>query len=306
MFEELTPLIEELKEDETVKGIAVFGSRARGKGRPDSDLDLAVLVDQPDYGRQDMKNAGFEVELWQHPLPAYERILNKEPDNDIAQALGTSCLLQIMRELQPLYDPDGILRRAQSTARKWKWSPLVKLKLEEALNGFREERRCREYVAPELEMWLTKREELIDWNIRRCKAGLPLLRRNKEIRLALQDTADLALSVRYGIYESFTREQVTKLFRVFEGIVRVCFTRGIRPWSEVMDTRKAWARKDLLHTLLSMDDATVFLISCFLRKRGATTAPDLKLFDSAVEGKLVEAAALDKRLSPFLLEIWQH
>lgn len=47
-----------------IKSILVFGSRARGDARPDSDLDLAVLVDQktPQL-EQTLQDAAYQA-MW--------------------------------------------------------------------------------------------------------------------------------------------------------------------------------------------------------------------------------------------------
>ncbi len=45
----ITSFVEELAADPTTRGILLFGSQARGTARPDSDADLAIILEQPGF-----------------------------------------------------------------------------------------------------------------------------------------------------------------------------------------------------------------------------------------------------------------
>ena len=61
----ITEFVEELASDPTTRGVLLFGSQARGTARPDSDADLAIVVDQPGYVMGVAERDGQEFE-WVH------------------------------------------------------------------------------------------------------------------------------------------------------------------------------------------------------------------------------------------------
>ena len=44
----IAAFVDELAADPATRGVLLFGSQARGTARPDSDADLAIIVDGPD------------------------------------------------------------------------------------------------------------------------------------------------------------------------------------------------------------------------------------------------------------------
>src|SRR3954463_4403167 len=61
----ITAFVEELAADPTTGGVLLFGSQARGTARPDSDADLAIIVDQPGFVMGVAEHDGQEFELVQ-------------------------------------------------------------------------------------------------------------------------------------------------------------------------------------------------------------------------------------------------
>src|SRR4051812_42441128 len=59
----ITAFVDELAADPTTRGVVLFGSQARGTARPDSDADLAIIVDRPGFVMGYAERDGQEFEL---------------------------------------------------------------------------------------------------------------------------------------------------------------------------------------------------------------------------------------------------
>ena len=59
----ITAFVNELAADPTTRGVLLFGSQARGTARPDSDADLAIIVDGPGFVMGVAERDGQEFEL---------------------------------------------------------------------------------------------------------------------------------------------------------------------------------------------------------------------------------------------------
>ena len=59
----ITAFVDELAADPTTRGVLLFGSQARGTARPDSDADLAIIVDRPGFVMGVAERDGQEFEL---------------------------------------------------------------------------------------------------------------------------------------------------------------------------------------------------------------------------------------------------
>lgn len=57
----LTEIVRRLRDRFKPKSVYLFGSRARGDYRPDSDYDLLLVVDKADVGRLDRMTQAREV-----------------------------------------------------------------------------------------------------------------------------------------------------------------------------------------------------------------------------------------------------
>jgi predicted nucleotidyltransferase len=97
----ITAFVEELAADPTTRGVLLFGSQARGTARPDSDADLAIIVDQPGFVMGVAERDGQEFELV-HLSEATATAYFSE-NRDAAADTWSSAEI--------LYDPDGSLAR---------------------------------------------------------------------------------------------------------------------------------------------------------------------------------------------------
>ena len=97
----ITSLVEELAADPTTRGILLFGSQARGTARPDSDADLAIIVEQPGFVMGVAESDGQEFELV-HISEATAMAYFSENRDNAADAWPSAKIL---------YDPDGSLAR---------------------------------------------------------------------------------------------------------------------------------------------------------------------------------------------------
>jgi len=97
----ITTFVEELAADPTTRGVLLFGSQARGTARPDSDADLAIIVDQPGFVMGVAERDGQEFELV-HLSEATAMAYFSE-NRDAAADTWSSAKI--------LYDPDGSLTR---------------------------------------------------------------------------------------------------------------------------------------------------------------------------------------------------
>ena len=92
MVREITKKIEPVLKKHDVSFAGIFGSRARGEERPDSDVDLLVR-----FNRQ---KGLFELVSLEHDL---SEALNLEVDVVTEGALSPSLKFEVLKDLQPLY-----------------------------------------------------------------------------------------------------------------------------------------------------------------------------------------------------------
>ena len=95
--------MDELAADPATRGVLLFGSQARGTARPDSDADLAIIVDGPGFVMGMAERDGQEFELV-HFSEATATAYFSE-NRDAAADAWTSAMI--------LYDPDGSLARVR-------------------------------------------------------------------------------------------------------------------------------------------------------------------------------------------------
>lgn len=105
MEQVLQSFIDELKDREEVLGVVVFGSYARGQHRPDSDIDLYVLIKQGSYrGIEQRQGINFEIVF--SSAEESRLFAKKRPDD----------LLNLWRDGRILYDKEGGIRQLQKEA----------------------------------------------------------------------------------------------------------------------------------------------------------------------------------------------
>lgn len=97
----ITAFVEELAADATTRGVLLFGSQARGTARPDSDADLAIIVEQPGFVMGFAEREGQEFELV-HLSEATATAYFSENRDTAADTWSSAKIL---------YDPDGSLAR---------------------------------------------------------------------------------------------------------------------------------------------------------------------------------------------------
>ncbi len=84
-------LTDRLASEKSVIAVYVFGSYAQGKARPDSDLDLAFLVDEEIY-----KHDGFEASKTPYLVSAY---LSQEFDIETDVIILNSASIEVAYEI---------------------------------------------------------------------------------------------------------------------------------------------------------------------------------------------------------------
>jgi len=92
IVQEITQKIEPVLKKHDVSFAGLFGSRARGEERPDSDVDLLVRFNE--------QKGLFEMVGLEHDL---SEVLNLEVDVVTEGALSPSLKFEVLKDLQPLY-----------------------------------------------------------------------------------------------------------------------------------------------------------------------------------------------------------
>ncbi|RLF12284.1 MAG: hypothetical protein DRJ69_01075 [Thermoprotei archaeon] len=90
-----------------IAGVLLFGSHARGEAKPDSDLDLMILLD----GRSQVN----DVELYEQASKCFRwkyglTVLSMEYGEFLSPQALTPTLLNVMWDAVVLYDRHGMLR----------------------------------------------------------------------------------------------------------------------------------------------------------------------------------------------------
>jgi predicted nucleotidyltransferase len=92
IVQEITQKIEPVLKKHDVSFAGLFGSRARGEERPDSDVDLLVRFNE--------QKGLFEMVGLEHDL---SEVLNLEVDVVTEGALSPLLKSEVLKDLQPLY-----------------------------------------------------------------------------------------------------------------------------------------------------------------------------------------------------------
>lgn len=100
-------LLEELRRQPDVHGVILFGSQARGNSRPDSDVDLVVLVSE-----------GFRRAIDQRDGQAFEIIYISETNAHAFFDGDRDAAADFWQVAKILYDRDGAGERLQQLGRR--------------------------------------------------------------------------------------------------------------------------------------------------------------------------------------------
>src|SRR5436190_5833828 len=103
MNEAIQRFVDELAADPAVRGVILFGSHARGNARPDSDADLAILVERDQFEMGFAERDGQKFEL----IRLSEGIAVRHFTGNRDQAADFSRVAEV------LYDPDGAAARVR-------------------------------------------------------------------------------------------------------------------------------------------------------------------------------------------------
>lgn len=104
--------------------VAVLGSYARGEATPHSDLDLNVLLEQPPH-------PNYRLELLAGQLTSLKFLQPSHLLYELQDPRSALWAVQALRDLFPLYDPQGLLAHIQQAAVSFSWATL-----EAAANAF--------------------------------------------------------------------------------------------------------------------------------------------------------------------------
>jgi predicted nucleotidyltransferase len=115
--------------DQGAKATLLTGSHARGRPRPDSDVDLFAVGEGPE-GWMEMHDGRLVAIYWWTPDEVRRRLMDPE------EALFT---VRAWRDGVPIHDPTGVGAELQREARDWTWEKI--------------EREADAWVADKLVVW---------------------------------------------------------------------------------------------------------------------------------------------------------
>jgi len=105
MSKEMAGLVDELKKYRKVEAIIIFGSQAKKKAKPLSDIDIAVIARDPDK-RTESEIAGFSSKIFDvvsfHRLPLYIQFEVLKYGNPVF-VRNKGYLVQVKREVTSNY-----------------------------------------------------------------------------------------------------------------------------------------------------------------------------------------------------------
>ncbi len=102
---EVEAFINELKEQKGVLGIAVYGSQVRGNTRPDSDIDLYILVDN-----------GVWRDVETRSNKTFELVYSSKAETEKHASAHLDDYLNLMSLAKIVYDENGQLGKMQEEA----------------------------------------------------------------------------------------------------------------------------------------------------------------------------------------------
>jgi Nucleotidyltransferase domain len=91
-------------------GVAAGGSRLRGEGNANSDIDVVVVIAQPRRQRRNIVLHGVEVEMFINPLFQIHRYLREDYDD------GRGLMQHLLSTAQIVFDPRGAMEALQREA----------------------------------------------------------------------------------------------------------------------------------------------------------------------------------------------
>jgi hypothetical protein len=91
-------------------GVLVGGSRVRGEGGPNSDLDVVVVIDRPQHRRWNALFGGVEIEMFINPPPQMRRYFEEGRRN------GRGQIPHLCSTGRIVFDPKGVVASLQTEA----------------------------------------------------------------------------------------------------------------------------------------------------------------------------------------------
>ena len=104
---DLDELVDELKQNKDVLGIAIFGSYARGESRPNSDIDVLVIIKKG--VRRDVEIRGKRTFEFVYASFSEAMKFYKSNPNDC---------VQLWKDAVVLYDKNGYMKKLNTFARR--------------------------------------------------------------------------------------------------------------------------------------------------------------------------------------------
>jgi predicted nucleotidyltransferase len=124
----LEDTVKEWKKHESVDGIFVYGSYARGTATADSDLDIGIIWNSGEAPVRLMsthKEVLIDMEFM--AVEDVEAVLNHSTDD----VIKVSEVVNRLRTSQVLHDPKGMLKKWQKEAMEYSWSSTIINKMKE-------------------------------------------------------------------------------------------------------------------------------------------------------------------------------
>jgi len=108
---------------EGLVGVVLFGSLARGCVDEESDVDLAVVIEDGEQGMEEVYVEGIRVEVWKYRVEHFRHTFEDGGYRGRRDSWFLASLwVRLLREGVVLRDPLGLLESWKRQALAWKWT----------------------------------------------------------------------------------------------------------------------------------------------------------------------------------------